>query len=58
MEEIREVKHTQAQNFAAQHDIFEVLETSAKDNTNINEVFIRMAKVRKCEICPVLSGDE
>lgn len=47
LEDIREVKLQQAQNFAAHNDILEVIETSAKDNTNINEAFVRMAKV--CE---------
>ena len=45
LEQFREINVTQAKEFAYHHQMFDALETSAKDNTNIDEVFVRMAKV-------------
>ena len=45
MEEIRQVPREQAEHLGYQHGMLETLETSAKDNTNINEAFLRMARV-------------
>jgi hypothetical protein len=36
----------QAKELAKHFDMMEPIETSAKDNTNIDEAFIKMAKVR------------
>jgi len=47
LDSIREVPTGQAQEFANQHNMLEFLETSAKDNTNIEEAFIKMAKELK-----------
>ncbi|KAJ8047768.1 Ras-related protein Rab-43 [Holothuria leucospilota] len=42
LENIREVDFSEAQALAAHHDMMECLETSAKDSTNIEQVFWRL----------------
>ncbi|XP_072136448.1 ras-related protein Rab-43 [Mobula birostris] len=43
MEDIREVEYQEAQTLADHYDIVSVLETSAKDSSNVEEAFIKMA---------------
>lgn len=45
LEEMREVNVADAHAFAQQQGMMDMLETSAKDNTNIDEAFLKMAKV-------------
>ncbi|XP_064633472.1 ras-related protein Rab-43-like [Lineus longissimus] len=47
LEGLREVSVTQARELAKHYDMMEPVETSAKDNTNIDEAFIKMAKELK-----------
>ena len=44
-EEERQVAYTQAREFSEQAGMLECIETSARENTNIDTVFITMAKV-------------
>ena len=44
-DEERQVAFTQAQEFSEQAGMLECIETSARENTNIDTVFITMAKV-------------
>lgn len=43
LENMRKVDFSEAQALAAHHDMMECLETSAKDSTNIEQVFLRLA---------------
>ncbi|XP_062924213.1 ras-related protein Rab-43 [Mobula hypostoma] len=43
MEDLREVEYQEAQTLADHYDIVSVLETSAKDSSNVEEAFIKMA---------------
>ncbi|XP_059800069.1 ras-related protein Rab-43 isoform X1 [Hypanus sabinus] len=43
MEDMREVAYQEAQTLADHYDIVSVLETSAKDSSNVEEAFIKMA---------------
>lgn len=45
MEHLREVNTSEAKNFAQQHNMIDVIETSAKENTNVEQVFLEMATV-------------
>ena len=45
LEQLREVKKEEATAMVKQYNMMQCLETSAKDNTNIDEVFFKMAKV-------------
>ncbi|XP_064605545.1 ras-related protein Rab-43-like [Liolophura sinensis] len=47
LEEMREVNVADAHAFAQQQGMMDMLETSAKDNTNIDEAFLKMAKELK-----------
>lgn len=57
MEHLREVNLSEAKAFAQHHGMVDAIETSAKENTNIEELFMEMAKVnyvsqhRKVTIC-------
>ncbi len=44
---LRQVQVQEAKNFASSHHIIEVLETSSKDNTNIEKTFVQLAKALK-----------
>ncbi|KAL5013215.1 hypothetical protein ScPMuIL_007485 [Solemya velum] len=44
MESLREVNITEAKTLAQHYNMLDSIETSAKDNTNIDEVFFKMAK--------------
>ena len=46
MDNLREVNLTDAKSFAQHHGMLDAIETSAKDNNNIEAVFLAMAKVR------------
>lgn len=43
LEQMREVPMAQAKELATQYGIFDCLETSAKDNSNVEEAFLRLA---------------
>ena len=45
LENLREVNFSDAQSFAQQHNMISHLETSAKENCNIEETFVKLAKV-------------
>lgn len=45
LDQLREVRKEEALMLARQHNMLEVLETSAKDNTNVDEAFLKIAKV-------------
>lgn len=45
MADKREVLPQAAQDFAVHHNISETLETSAKENSNIDEAFLHLTKV-------------
>ncbi|KAL3853612.1 hypothetical protein ACJMK2_017144 [Sinanodonta woodiana] len=44
LEDMREVPFTEAKNYAQHHGMIDVLETSARENINIDEVFLKLAK--------------
>ena len=43
--ENREVPFTTAKDFAEYHSMLDAIETSAKDNNNIEEAFLKIARV-------------
>lgn len=45
LEQLREVRKEEAAAMARQHNMLDALEASAKDNTNIDEAFYKIAKV-------------
>ena len=45
MDHLREVNLSEAKAFAHHHGMIDAIETSAKENTNIEELFMEMAKV-------------
>ena len=45
LEQLREVRKEEAAALAKQYNMIESLETSAKDNTNVDEAFLKIAKV-------------
>ena len=45
LEELRQVPFTQAMEFADHHSMLQIIETSAKENTNIEEMFLKIARV-------------
>lgn len=47
LEEDREIRQEEAKTFAEFHSMDEVLETSAKDSTNVEEAFYRLATMLK-----------
>lgn len=47
LEQLREVRKEEASMLARQHNMVDALETSAKDNTNIEEAFLKIAKELK-----------
>ena len=47
MEQLREVNISDAKNFAQQYNMIDAIETSAKENTNVEQVFKEMATVSK-----------
>ncbi|XP_069142342.1 ras-related protein Rab-43-like [Argopecten irradians] len=47
LEHLREVKTAESRAYADHHSMVDVIETSAKENTNVEEVFMRMAKELK-----------
>lgn len=47
LEQLREVKKQEADAWAQQHNMLQSLETSAKDNTNIDDAFLKIAKELK-----------
>ncbi|KAK3610583.1 hypothetical protein CHS0354_009023 [Potamilus streckersoni] len=44
LEDMREVPFTEAKSYAQHHGMVDVLETSARENINIDEVFLKLAK--------------
>ncbi|XP_052096276.1 ras-related protein Rab-43-like [Mytilus californianus] len=50
LENLREVNISEAKNFAQQHNMIDVIETSAKENTNVEQVFLEMATELKRRI--------
>ena len=42
----REVPYNAAKEFANHFDMLDFVETSAKDNTHVDDAFLKMAKVR------------
>ncbi|OPL20924.1 ras-related rab-43-like protein, partial [Mytilus galloprovincialis] len=50
LEHLREVNTSEAKNFAQQHNMIDVIETSAKENTNVEQVFLEMATELKRRI--------
>lgn len=46
LEQLREVNVSEAKAYAQHHGMMDALETSAKENTNVDEAFLRMAKVK------------
>ncbi|CAH1265941.1 RAB43 [Branchiostoma lanceolatum] len=59
LEEMREVNVTEAKSFAVQNSMFDALETSAKEDTNVEECFIRIAKeLKKQHGGTALQGDK
>jgi Ras-related protein Rab-43 len=47
LEQLREVRKEEAAALAKQYNMIDALETSAKDNTNVDEAFLKIAKVIK-----------
>ncbi|OWF56237.1 ras-related protein Rab-43-like [Mizuhopecten yessoensis] len=47
LEHLREVKAAESRAYADHHGMIDAIETSAKENTNVEEVFMRMAKELK-----------
>jgi hypothetical protein len=47
MEHLREVNISDAKSFAQQYNMIDAIETSAKENTNVEQVFKEMATVSK-----------
>lgn len=47
LEDLRQVPSDEVLQFADQHQIFLTLETSAKDNVNVEEAFVSVARVSK-----------
>ena len=47
MENLREVNISDAKSFAQQYNMIDAIETSAKENTNVEQVFKEMATVSK-----------
>ncbi|KAK7101904.1 ras-related protein Rab-43-like [Littorina saxatilis] len=47
LDQLREVRKEEAANLAKQMNMIESLETSAKDNTNIDDAFLKIAKELK-----------
>ena len=45
LENQREVNFTDAKAFAQQHNMIGVVESSAKENINVEEIFVKLAKV-------------
>jgi len=45
MESMREVNFTEAKSFAEHNSMIDHHETSAKDNVNVDETFVKLAKV-------------
>jgi hypothetical protein len=46
LENLREVNYSEANSFAQHQNMISHLETSAKENTNVDETFTKLAKVR------------
>lgn len=51
LENLREVNISEAKHFAQQNGMIDVIETSAKENTNVEKVFVEMATV--CIYCSI-----
>ncbi len=50
LENIREVPYSVAQDYAEHHHMLDALETSAKENSHIEDAFVEMAKVSTCTL--------
>ena len=46
LEDLREVSTEEAKNLAHTQSFIGAVETSAKENTNVDDTFLKMAKVR------------